>query len=78
MASDKTQRCTFRIAIGHRDNIVQVWNLDPSSSSPSNFTSLYSIKLDNVDPVGLCFYGPCNESFDPRRLLVLGWKNGKM
>lgn len=77
--SDRTQRCTFRIAVGHRDQIVQVWKLDGDSiNSSSHFISLYSIRLEKAVPICTAFYGPSNDSLDTRRLFVLGGNDGSM
>lgn len=79
IGSDRTQRCTFRIAIGHRDQVVQAWKLDADShSSSSEFVPLYSIRLEKSVPICSVFYGPCNDSLDPRRLLVLTGNDGMM
>lgn len=65
---------TFRVSLGFRDQIVQVWTLDASS----NLNSLFSIRLDDTIPKAIAFYGPSDEKFEPRKVLVLGYVDGKM
>lgn len=79
IGSDRTQRCTFRVAIGHRDQIVQVWNLDADSNNTSStFEPLYSIRLQKSIPISTVFYGPSNDSLAPRKLHVIGGNDGTM
>lgn len=68
----------FRVAVGFRDQLVQVWKLECTLEGESTLSCLYSVRLEDTIPKALTFYGPSNSLLEARKLCVLGYLDGKL